>query len=331
MRKVLLATTALATVAGVAAVASADVSISGAVEWKYINVSDDEAQSSSARMSDSLLTSTHDVSVTLTETTDSGITMSMFMNIDDDGSQGTVSSSVSGDFGTIEMVEGTTGNLAGSSYDVTSVGIAGGHGDAGFTLYNGTGSSTVTVGLNEAAVPASDANTVVNYHSPSFGGFSFGIGAGDLTNADDNSSLSMGAKYTGSAGDISYTIGYANFDGVGANEEGNHVGANISWDAITFGIGSSNSQTSTTSKVETLSYSVNYAMGDGITLNVGHVNSEDSKASTKQEATNTTVGVAYTIAPGLVFNVSSHSFDYKEGGTTKNDGQAIQSELKMSF
>ena len=72
MRKVLLATTALATVAGVAAVANADVSIGGGVEWRYMSVSDDTH--TSVRATDSDFQSTQDITIPMSTTTDSGLT-----------------------------------------------------------------------------------------------------------------------------------------------------------------------------------------------------------------------------------------------------------------
>ena len=45
----------------------------------------------------------------------------------------------------------------------------------------------------------------------------------------------------------------------------------------------------------------------------------------------TSIGVVYTIAPGLTASLASHSFDYKVGGTTDNDGTVTQAEIKMSF
>jgi hypothetical protein len=338
MRKVLLATTALATAAGVAAVANADVSIGGGVEWRYMSISDDAHQT--VRASDSDFQSTQDITISMSVTTDSGLTMAQSINIGNGGVSTSVSS-ISGDFGTIEFNQGSGSAHAGSAYDVTSVGIAGGHGDASFILYDastasasavtGAASGNTGVGsLNEAVL--SDAEDgALNYHSPTFGGFSFGVGVSHLDHGDDNTSMSMGAKYAGAMGDVSYTVGYATYDGTGSAADGSHVGANVSWDKVTFGIGSSANQSSNTKELKVLSYSVNYAVSDDITLNIGKVDSKENKTSTKYETTNTTIGVAYSIAPGLTFSMSSHNFDYKEAGATKNDGQALQSELKMSF
>jgi len=337
MRKVLLATTALATVAGFTAVATADVSVSGAVEWRYISYSDDETTTSaSTRMGDNRFDSLTDITISLSETTDTGLTMSASQNWNDGTGKSTFTS-ISGDFGTIEVAEGTTAICAAGSYDVTSVGHAGGHGDFSGDLYNGSvsGATAVTsVSMNEAAIRCTSSTHTINYHSPSYGGFSFGIGSGNLALTDDNSTTSYGAMYSGSMGDVSYSIGIAGYDGVGSSEDGTHTGATVSMGNITAGIGRSVNTVNASSKKETLSYSVTYGVNDSLSLNVGRVDAKNKLAAATTddaELTNTTVGVKYTIAPGLYFTFNNHSFDYKVAGASKNSGSAIQSEVKMSF
>jgi len=328
MRKVLLATTALATIGGVVAVANADVSLSGAQEWRYISLSDDN----SVDNSDSDFTANSDITISFSTTSDNGLTFSMSQNWDD-GAAAENTTSISGDFGTISFVDGSTTAHAASSYDVTSVGIAGGHGDAGFRAHAATTGETAISGVqyNEALIKDDDGGGVLNYHSPSFGGFKFGVGFGHLEDSDDNTSTSYGATYSGSMGDVSYTIGVASYDGVGSDTDGQHMGANITYGDMTFGIGSASNKSSATSKQEDLSYSVNYAVSSDLTLNVGRATSENDNGGTKLEANNTSIGVAYTIAPGLTATLNSHNFEYKSGGSVANDGQAIQSEIKMSW
>jgi len=331
MRKVLLATTALATIGGVAAVANADVSLSGAQEWRYISMSDDN----NADNSESDFTANSDNTISFSTTSDNGLTFSMSQNWDD-GVAAENTTSISGDFGTISFVDGSTTAHAASSYDVTSVGIAGGHGDFSAPIYaNGSSSTsgaTISgVQVNEALISDADGGGVLNYHSPTFAGFNFGVGFGHLEDGDDNTSTSFGATYSGSMGDVSYKIGVASYDGTGTNTDGQHVGANITYGDMTFGIGSASNKSSATSKQEDLSYSVNYAVSSDLTLNVGRATSENDNGGTKLEANNTSIGVAYTIAPGLTATLNSHNFEYKSGGSVQNDGQAIQSEIKMSW
>ena len=141
----------------------------------------------------------------------------------------------------------------------------------------------------------------------------------------------MGAKYSGSMGDVSYSVGYASYDGTNSNIEGTHTGVNVSFSGMSLGAGSSTNKLSGGTEKETISYSAVYAVSDVLKVGVGQSNSENDNGGTKLEAANTTISAQYTIAPGLTFNISSHDFEYKSGGSVANDGQAIQSELKMSF
>lgn len=325
MRKVLFATTALATVAGAVAVANAEVSISGSVEWRYMSVSDDDT----AQASDSDFQATNDITISMSSTTDNGLTISQYINIGN-GAVGTSESSISGDFGTIAFNQDSGGAHAASSFDVTSGGVPGGHGDPSFTLYDGSGSAVSLVEIDEAQIDDSE-DGALNYFSPTFAGFSFGFGTSHLDHADDNTSTSMGAKYSGSMGDVSYSVGYASYDGTGTDVEGTHTGVNVSFSGMSLGAGSSTNKLSGGTEKETISYSAQYAVSDVLKVAVGQSNSENDNGGTKLEAANTTISAQYTIAPGLTFNISSHDFEYKSGGTVANDGQAIQSELKMSF
>lgn len=327
MKKILLASSALATVALAAPVMAADVTVSGGVEWRYTSVSDDA--DNETRASNSSFQSTQDVTISFASTSDSGLSMALSANFGDDA-VGTMSSSISGDFGTIEWSEASGSAHAASTYDVTSGGVAGGHGDGGFTLYNGLGAPVDKVGHDEAQINDPE-NGVLNYHSPTFNGFSFGVGISHLTHADDNSSTSFGAKYSGEAGmmgDFKYSIGYASYDGAGDDVGGSHIGGTLTSGALTLGYGQASNDDGSDEE-DVVSYSATYELSDDLKLNVGHAISEYAQ----EEATNTTVGIAYSIVPGLTFSLSSHSFEYTNGdfADQQNEGSAIQSELKMSF
>jgi hypothetical protein len=335
MRKTLLATTALATIGGVVAVAHADVSITGASQIHYESISDDNTDTS--RPSDTALTLGNTVTISMSSSSDNGLTfgmMHLLTNADDPKTE----AYISGDFGKFIVCDASTTGSCGAAgdYDVTSVGIAGGHGDGLFSVLPGgaTASAITTVEWDEAQIDdATDTDgATLEYHSPSFGGLTFGIHTSHLARGDDNTSMGYGMKYSGSMGDVSYSIGAAGYDGVGANEEGTHIGANVSFGAMTFGIGNATNKATATDKKETLSYSVNYAVNSDITLNIGHSASENkADTSSTKEATNTTIGVKYNIAPGLYATLNSHSFDYKVNGAANNDGQAIISEIQMSW
>ena len=326
MRKVLFATTAIATVAGAMAVANADVTVSGGVEWRYSAVSDD-MDNETARAADSSMTSNVDVTISFSNTTDSGISMSASQNWDD-GAAATTTSSVSADFGTIEWSEGSGAAHASSAYTVTSPSTSGGVGDMAHTVTDANGGATATLQANEATLRETE-NGALNYHSPVVGGFSFGVGTSHLTSDDADTSMSYGMKYAGAAGDVSYSIGYGSYDGSDADEEGTHVGFQASWDGITIGAASAENTDADGAEEEAMSYAVTYAMSDALTVGVGMTDSENGDESLE----NVQIGVVYTIAPGLTASLASSSFEYEdEADTTQNnEGTVTQAELKMSF
>jgi hypothetical protein len=325
MRKVLLATTALATVAGVASVASADVSISGAVQWQYYSVSDDNT----TRSSDAAMSQDTDVNITFSTTTDNGLTMSFNQNLGS-SSVDTSSSSISGDFGTIEFSAGSGGAHAASSYVVTAPGTSGGYGDAtGITDAAGV-AFTNGMSVNEADIDDAE-DGALNYHSPSMAGLTIGVGTSHITSTEADSSTSFGIKYAGSAGDIGYTVGYGSYDK--GDIEASIIGMQLSMSDITVGMARATDKNSATDDAEVTSYGITYKVSDALTLGAGMNKSENdmSSAATKKELEVTSIGVVYTIAPGLTASLGSHSFDYKVGGSTNNDGTVTQAEVKMSF
>ena len=331
MRKVLFASTAIATVAGAMAVANANVTVSGSTEWRYHSISDDH-DNTTARASDGDFNATHDVTISFSSTSDSGITTTMSLNMGD-GGVSTTTSSISSDFGTIAYNSSSSAS-AGSSYDVTAPGTSGGYGDA-ISPTNSSGGST-GLDMNEADLADGGGDGAVNYHSPSYSGFSFGVGTSNIGNDSDNSSTSFGMKYSGSMGDVSYTIGYASFDGMAENEEASHYGAQVSWGDITVGMGSSKDKSSDEDEVETLSYGATYAVSSDLTVGVGTTTSENkltTATTDDKKLESTSIGVVYTIAPGLTASLASHSFDYDDGSAASldNDGTITQAEIKMSF
>ena len=335
MRKVLFATTALATVAGAMAVANADVTVSGGVEWRYVAISDDVTEDN--RTNDNTMVSNVDVTISFSETTDSGITMSASQNWDD-GAAGTRTSSVSADFGTIEWSEGSGAAHASSAYTVTSPSTSGGVGDAAGPFTDAenrvlAASSTTMTALgvnlqaNEATLREGE-NGALNYHSPNMGGFTFGVGTSHMGSSDADTSMSYGLKYAGAAGGVSYSVGYGDYEGKG-DDEGTHVGFQASWDGITIGAGSSENTDASGNEEETVSYAATYAMSDALTVGVGMTDSENGDHSLE----NVQVGVVYTIAPGLTASLASNSFEYEDEADSgdNNEGTITQMELKMSF
>ena len=321
MRKILLASTAIASTFAVAS-AHAEVSISGGATMSYQSVSDDLTRTTESDETLGLADNT--ITVSFSAVTDSGLSLAYSTNMQSSTSQ---NASISGDFGSIAM-SGTA--HAAESFDVTSPTMKGGHGDVQGTvkssLTSGAGTAvTADVRENEADMSHLSGSNIA-YYSPSINGFSFGASIGSLDATDDVTSY--GAKYSADMGGVSYSIGYASSEG-GANVSADHMGVSVTAGDITVGIATADNETSTTSKEEVTSYGVTYVMSDALTLNAGHVNSENTLAS--KEMTMTSIGASYTIASGLAAHIANNSFDYKESSATVNDGSIMSVMLTLSF
>jgi len=317
MRKILLASTAIATTFAVAS-ANAEVSISGGASMHYSATSDNVTRTSTSDETLDIIDNT--ISVSFSSVTDNGLTLSYTTELDNSSSQ---TASISGDFGTIALSE--TAHAA-EAFDVTSPTMVGGHGDlivAPTTAANGT----IDTGIryNEADLSVLDGNNIA-YYSPSINGFSFGVGIGGINATDDVTS--GGVKYTADMGGASITIGYAASQGA-ANVSTNHLGAQVSMGDITVGIGNATDEASTSDKEEVTSVGVTYAMNDQLTLNAGHVSSDNTLAAVEMNVTS--VGVSYQIASGLTANIGHNEFEYITSGTTDNDGSIMNVVIAMSF
>lgn len=318
MRKILLASTAIATTFAVAS-ANAEVSISGGATMHYQSVSDNLTRTATSDEALNLMDNT--VTVSFSSVTDNGLTLSYSTEMHGGSSQ---NASISGDFGTITLSE--TAHAA-ESFDVTSPTMKGGHGDMNYEVESAAGTDVTTsvVRENEADLSALDGNNIA-YYSPSINGFSFGVGIGGIDTTDDVTS--GGVMYKADLGEASVTLGYAASQGA-ANVSSDHIGAQVSMGNITIGIGNATEEASTSDKEEVTSVGITYAMNDQMSFNVGTVNSDNTLAA--KELNTTSLGIQYTIASGLVANLATNSFEYKESGATVNDGSVTNLMITMSF
>lgn len=79
-------------------------------------------------------------------------------------------------------------------------------------------------------------------------------------------------------------------------------------------------------------YGIGYSVSDDLYVSANYVTS-DNDVTNGDEFEASGLGMKYTIASGLTFNVGMMSFEATDGGSTSlnNDGTVIRSSLKMSF
>ncbi len=324
MRKVLLATTALVTLGGVSA-ATADVTISGAYEMKYMSWSDNTASTTANNTS---LIDTTTVTIGFSETFDNGMSasMSVFSNGNTTGAFDTIGATLSGDFGTLGMGHLEQGDAYETATDVTPEEAAFSISKTDTTAYNGT---------NDKVRPADAhvAKSTISYTTPSMGGLT--VSAGMTDTAAYNDATSMGAQYVMSAGTGSVTLKYA-ASSTGATTSGGtdeidatSAGVVLAMGAATLTVADNTVSYGTTTDYSASSAGITYVVSDQLTLSAYTGETEDGKDAA-YKFSDTGVGAVYTIVPGMTVGITHNSWDWHESSNTE-DGDQLAIALGIAF
>jgi hypothetical protein len=271
MRKVLLATTAIAAM-GVTA-AQADLSISGNYEWEYTQQDTADAWGDDGH-----------INIKATNAADNGMTftaMSVITNNSGANASNTEANyiQVDGDFGTIIL--GDYDDSAASAMD----GALGRNND--IETQGGLGGADTAIGIG------GDAD--LTWMSPSLSGFKIGLSK-DLSDTDaDLDDGKTDAALTYSVGGVSVYYGNADDD--------TSVGVKGSVAGLTIALGNK-STSGTTAKANDVA--VKYTLGNGVTLAALSA-SGTTAGGVKVKASN--IGASYTIVPGVKLNAESGKLD----------------------
>jgi hypothetical protein len=289
MRKVLLASTALFALGSVSAMA-ADISISGSSEL-VLDMGD------SATADDSGLAIEHDIAITFTNTTDSGITTTMVYGMDDKidttGGADDLQTTISGDFGSFRYT------AAGDDHALSAIDIDGGAtAEEAFSRTAAQGAST----LHEIA-SIGDEN--VTYVLPSLvdglyvaGSLANGTGA-------NGEAASYGIKYD--AGMFAVTYGQLKGQVVTTT----HVGVSASMGDIGIAIAKNSDDTANEDRSATL-MGLTYTMGD---ITLGYESEQMENGTATSDEKHTAFGATYAIAPGLTASITMAESDKMQGQT----------------
>ncbi|NCF33599.1 MAG: porin, partial [Proteobacteria bacterium] len=304
MRKVLLATTALVAMGGVSA-ASADVTITGGYELKYISWSD---TTTDLTENNSSVVDRTSVYINFSETLDNGMSMTMYTgqdvstsaNFDDLGA------TISGDFGTIGIGGSESGDAFATATDVTA--------DENMTpsVTDGTafdGTDDIVKPGDEQLPPAT-----VSYLSPDISGFQFSVGVAD-TEAYSDTTM-MGAQYVMAAGAGSVTLKYAasstgkTKSSTSDDVDHTSLGLVIVAGNATLTMAQNTSAMGTVTDYTSNSAGVTYKVSDTLTIQAYSGTTEDDKDTT-YDLQDTGLGFTYTVAPGLTASVTHNTWDLK--------------------
>ena len=317
MRKVLFATTALVALGGVSA-ASADISVSAANEMQYKSWSD---STPSTTENNNSVTNKASYKISASTVTDNGLSMSSYIATDgsSDGSFNDMGFSIGGDFGTLGFSGSEAADKFATATDVTP--------DEGNTATLPTG----------APLPADEsvAGGDVSYLSPDINGFQFSFGMDQGATSGTSDATIYGAQYAMTSGDASITVKYAASSGQKASaaaidEEATSMGLVVGYGDMTVTLADNTKKKAGTYDYSAQSIGVSYAASDVLTL-TAYTGSTEDGLDAAHEITDTGIGLAYTITPGLKVSVTHNDWDVKDGATANNDGTHTTVALDLSF
>jgi len=329
MRKLLLGTTALAAAATLSANAAlADVSISGATEWHYINHGSQDATLDGDKFSQD-----SEIAFKFSNKTDSGLTIGYTVEMESDAGAGGIDESsftISGGFGSIMLGQndGVATAYAIEAEDATAEESAG-------SMASATIRTDTDISLDETD------NNKIAYTLPAMGGLKAGIsfedsGAGSAA-ANKADITAVGASFTTEAAGSTVTIGAATVtkeNSAGTDSDAQNIGVKIASGAATFYLAQSINESSD-EDITAQGFGASYKLGNGITL-AGFTMTAEDDLDAGEEYTANSVEATYSIASGLAAVLNVTNYDYKAGTNNDNseaadDGTITKLVIKASF
>jgi hypothetical protein len=331
MRKLLLSSTAIATAAILSANAViADVSISAATEWTYVNRASDQTT-----LDGDSYGAESEIAFKFSNKTDSGLDIAYEVQLETDDGDSAINEgfiTISGGFG--KLVLG--GNDAvGDNYGIEVedlIAEEGGHGGAAYSV-----ASASILTDTDIVNTISDANKVA-YHLPAMGGFTAGVSFADSGDDDATDTTSYGAQYAMTLGGAAVTIGGAiQSTQVAAAEDtdSQNLGVKVVNGNLSVALATADWETND-DDVSSKGISASYNLGNGYTVGAWSMISEDD-LEVGEEYTAAGVEVQYTIAAGLTAVINVDDYDYKIGtnndsaDTVADSGTMSKLTIKASF
>ena len=330
MRKLLLTSSALVAAASISSYAVADVSVTGAFEWKYIQ----KAADLTSVDGDDFGTD-NEIVISFSNKTDSGLTIGGKMemgNYNDDSANTTavIDESVltiSGGFGTFRLGDEDSVH---ETFGITEVDLIDEEGDGRNVSH--------TISSNAGEQGSTDTNKIA-YITPSMGGFQVGVSVEDSgtgTNATDMTA--MGASYTMPLANGSLVVKYNQSTKDGTTDiDTTNMGAQLNMGAMSLIVASMTKEQGTTNDEEGTGFGIKYDMGGGLTIAASATEVEDTGTTNAGENEKYTANigeVVYTVAPGLKAKVTYTDYEYKDGGGTgtgDDSGQITQLTVSATF
>jgi len=311
MRKLLLNTSAIATIAALTAgTAVADVSITGATEFRYL-----DRTSSQATLAGSSMVTDSEIKFSFTNKTDNGLTVNYTVEMLSDGGDTTIdesSFSVAGGFGKF---------VFGNNDDATDT-----YAMSAQDLIAEEESATVassSISTNTDIADASD-NAKVAYHMPAMMGVTAGVSYEDSGAGTSNANISaVGARYATEFNGMGLTLAgaYSNTEASTENTVDTNYGVKIVNGKVSASLATS-SKNSLDEDVTATGVSASYALNSDVTLGIYSMGSSDSDDD-KEEYKKAGIEVQYKIASGLTAVVNLDDYEYTAATTPDSTGTSV--------
>jgi len=325
MRKVLLATTALVALGGVSA-ASADISLSGSAAWQYKTWSDSAANSSGKNDTDQFVET--DVKISMSNTTDSGLAITAFANLDEStGGMQDKGFTIGGDWGTLGFAGSEFGDALATSADVAAD-------EANSASALASGGATGLAFDGDEQIAAAE----VSYKSPTVNGFTFTLGMTDAGSTSKADATSYGLSYSTSAGGASVTAQFASTSGddktgsTGDDYEATSAGLKITSGDIGLTVAQNTKKidTGASFKYKGTGLGLTYKVSDTMSLAL-HNKDASNDADAHYSYEETAGSVTYTIAAGVVGYLTYTDWSLTDNANTSESGNYTHAEVKVSF
>jgi len=328
MRKLLLTSSALVAAASISSYAVADVSVTGAFEWKYVQ----QAADQTIQDGDSFAQD-NEVVISFSNKTDSGLTIGGKLEIDADANaQDESVLTISGGFGTFRLGQEDSVH---ETFGITEVDLIDEEGDGRFVV---PGTATHSISANAGEQGSNDTNKIA-YVTPAMGGFKAGFSVEDSGDDATTDMTAMGASYAMPLANGSLTVKYNQSTRDGATDlDSTNMGAQFTLGAMSLIVSSMTYEQGTTRDEEGTGFGIKYDMGGGLTIAASATEVEDTGTNDgagENEKYTANIGeVVYTVAPGLKAKVTYTDYEYKDGGITNlgdDSGQITTVTLSASF
>jgi hypothetical protein len=235
---------------------------------------------------------------------------------------------MSGDFGYLMMgaTDGVVDNMDGFMHAAGATEVGAGT----------TNSALVNLNTN-ATLTDADTSEKVGYRSPEISGFQFGVShtdAGRTSKADNNQWIVTYDAGFAKVGYAKANIGAA--AGTSASTEQTQMGIGATYGDFNFIYANGTDVTNAasgapTSDIDTTNYGVIYSGLENISLYFSAVDSEEKTgANDGDKLESTTIGLSYTLAPGVSALIESGSNDYNNANLSTGHDQSNYTRLGLS-